>query len=172
MGELVELPGSHGVHLDEGDAAAAPLPLRLIHGEEGLEEQIHDALGNRMGINRQAGQQVVHVAHVPKLESGTQESSFYTSHCLSVIWLNYIWICTKHLNISSVQTMKHSLTFSSSWQVYDWSYLPWTFTYICVATVCMNICTFICIKCLKQPKIMGFPSSIMWIIYHFQYLEC
>lgn len=46
VGELVELPGSHGVHLDEGDAAAAPLPLRLVDGEEGLEEQVHDALGN------------------------------------------------------------------------------------------------------------------------------
>lgn len=27
VGKLVELPGSHGVHLDERDAAAAPLPL-------------------------------------------------------------------------------------------------------------------------------------------------
>lgn len=43
---LVELPGSHRIHLDEGDAAAAPLPLRLIDREEGLEEQIGDALGH------------------------------------------------------------------------------------------------------------------------------
>lgn len=32
-----------------------------------------------MGIDSQAGEQVVHVAHVPKLESGTQEeASVYT----------------------------------------------------------------------------------------------
>lgn len=80
VGMLVELPGSHGVHLDEGDASTAPLPLRLVDGEEGLEEQIDNALGNRMGINSQTGQQVVHVAHVPKLESGTQEATFYTCH--------------------------------------------------------------------------------------------
>lgn len=78
VGVLVELPRSHGVHLDEGDAPTAPLPLRLVDREEGLEEQIDNALGNRMGINSQAGQQVVHVAHVPKLESGTQKTCFYT----------------------------------------------------------------------------------------------
>jgi len=73
---LVELPGSHGVHLDEGDAAGAPLLLRLVDGEEGLEEQIDNALGNRLGIDSQAGKKVVHAAHVPKLERGTQETSF------------------------------------------------------------------------------------------------
>lgn len=71
MGMLVELPGSHGVHLDEGDAPTAPLALGIVDGEEGLVEQIDNALGNRMGIDSQTGQQVVHVAHIPKLESGT-----------------------------------------------------------------------------------------------------
>ncbi len=73
VSKLVELPGSHGVHLDEGDAATAPLPLRFVDGEEGLEEQIDDAFGDRMGIDGQAGQQVVHAAHVPKL-CGTHET--------------------------------------------------------------------------------------------------
>lgn len=72
VGMQVELPGSHGVHLDEGDAPTAPLPLRLVDGEKGLEEQIDNAFGNRMGIDSQTGQQVVHVAHVPELESGTR----------------------------------------------------------------------------------------------------
>lgn len=43
---LVELPGSHGVHLDESDAPAAPLLLRLIDREEGLEEQTDDPLAD------------------------------------------------------------------------------------------------------------------------------
>lgn len=68
VGKLVEPPGSHGVHLEERDAAAAPLPLRLVDGEEGLEEQVHDAPGDGLRVDGQAGQQVVHVAHVPKLE--------------------------------------------------------------------------------------------------------
>lgn len=76
VGMQVELPGSHGVHLDKGDAPTAPLPLRLVDGEKGLEEQIDNAFGNRMGIDSQTGQQVVHVAHVPELESGTRETSF------------------------------------------------------------------------------------------------
>lgn len=73
VGILVELPRSHGVHLDERDATTAPLPLRLVDGEEGLEEQIDNALGDRMGIDGQSSQQVVHVAHVPELQSGTQK---------------------------------------------------------------------------------------------------
>ena len=72
---LVELPGSHGIHLDEGDAPAAPLPLRLVDGEEGLKEQIHDTLGDRLGIGGQTGQQVVHAAHVPELEGERQTAS-------------------------------------------------------------------------------------------------
>lgn len=72
MGIQVELPGSHGVHLDEGDAPTAPLPLRIVDREEGFEEQIDDALGHRMGIDSQAGQQVVHAAHIPKLKSRKQ----------------------------------------------------------------------------------------------------
>lgn len=67
VGVLVEFPRSHGVHLDEGDAATAPLFLWLVDGQEGLEKQINNALGDGMGIDSQAGQQVVHVAHVPKL---------------------------------------------------------------------------------------------------------
>lgn len=31
VGMLVELPGSHGVHLDEGDASTAPLPLSVAN---------------------------------------------------------------------------------------------------------------------------------------------
>lgn len=87
MGELVELPGSHGVHLEEGDAAAAPLALRVVDGEEGLEEQVDDALGDRMGVDSQAGQQVVHVAHVPKLRSGTLV--ICVADCTFAVW---IWI--------------------------------------------------------------------------------
>lgn len=41
---LVELPGSHGVHLDQSDAPAAPLFLRLIDREERLEEQLDNPL--------------------------------------------------------------------------------------------------------------------------------
>lgn len=63
----VELPGSHGVHLDEGDAAAGPLRLRLVEGEEGLQEQVGDALADALGVDGQAGQQVLDRAHVPKL---------------------------------------------------------------------------------------------------------
>lgn len=76
VGVQVELPGGHGVHLDEGDAPTAPLPLRLVDREEGLEEQIDDAPGNRRGIDSQAGQQVVHVAHVPKLQRGKTQDRF------------------------------------------------------------------------------------------------
>lgn len=76
VGILVELPRGRGVHLDERDATTAPLPLRLVDGEEGLEEQIDNALGDRMGIDGQSSQQVVHVAHVPKLQSGTQKALF------------------------------------------------------------------------------------------------
>lgn len=70
---LIELPGSHWIHLDEGDAPTAPLLLWLVDREKGLKEQIDNTLGDWMGINSQAGQQVVRVAHVPELESGTQE---------------------------------------------------------------------------------------------------
>lgn len=87
VGELVELPGSHGVHLEEGDAAAAPLALRVVDGEEGLEEQVDDALGDRMGVDSQAGQQVVHVAHVPKLRSGMLV--ICVADCTFAVW---IWI--------------------------------------------------------------------------------
>lgn len=80
VGMLVEPPGSHGLHLNEGDAPTAPLPLGLVDGEEGLEEQVNNALGNRMGIDSQTGQQVVHVAHVPKLESGTLDYFHPFSH--------------------------------------------------------------------------------------------
>lgn len=55
VGELVELPGGHGVHLDERDAAAAPLPLRLVDGEEGFEEQVHDPFGDGLRVHGQAG---------------------------------------------------------------------------------------------------------------------
>lgn len=68
VGELVELPGSHGVHLDERDAAAAPLSLRLVDGEERLEEEVDDPFGDGLGVRGQAGEQVVHGAHIPKLE--------------------------------------------------------------------------------------------------------
>lgn len=68
VGELVELPGSRGVHLDQRDAAAAPLSLRLVDGEERLEEQVDDPFGDGLGVHGQAGEQVVHVAHIPKLE--------------------------------------------------------------------------------------------------------
>lgn len=86
VGVLVELPGSHGVHLNEGDAPTAPLPLRLVDGEEGLEEQIDDALGNRMGVDSQTSQQVVHVAHVPKLEGGTQGENAARIFFLTLTW--------------------------------------------------------------------------------------
>lgn len=71
VGMLIELPGSHVIHLDEGDAAAAPLSLRLVHREEGLEEQVDNALTDWLRIDGQTSQQVVHVAHIPKLGSGT-----------------------------------------------------------------------------------------------------
>lgn len=67
---LVEFPGGHGVHLNEGDAAVAPLLLGLIDREEGLEQEVDDTLGNRMRVNSQAGQQVVHAAHIPELDIG------------------------------------------------------------------------------------------------------
>lgn len=70
ISKLVEFPGSHGVHLDEGDAAVTPLLLRLVDREERLEQQVDDTLGNRVRVNGKAGQQVVHVAHVPELEIG------------------------------------------------------------------------------------------------------
>lgn len=75
----VELPGSHGVHLDEGDAAAAPLRLRLVDGEEGPEEQVGDALADALGVDGQAGQQVLHRAHVPELAGKERTMSFYIS---------------------------------------------------------------------------------------------
>lgn len=90
----VELPGSHGVHLDEGDAAAAPLRLRLVDGEEGPQEQVGDALADALGVSGQAGQQVLHRAHVPKLArkgrtTDQDEMTFYiesswarTSQCI------------------------------------------------------------------------------------------
>lgn len=67
--KLVELPGRHGVHLDEGDAPAAPLFLRFVDGEEGLKEQVHNPFGHRLRIYSQAGHQVVHAAHVPELDT-------------------------------------------------------------------------------------------------------
>lgn len=72
IGKLVELSGPHGVHLDEGDAATAPLLLRFVDREKGLKEQIDNAFGNGLGINGEAHQQVVHVAHIPKLCSGKE----------------------------------------------------------------------------------------------------
>lgn len=72
VGKLVKLPGSHGVHLEERDAARAPLLLRLVDGEEGFEEQVHDAPGDGRRVDSQAGRQVIHVAHIPKLERRTQ----------------------------------------------------------------------------------------------------
>lgn len=63
----VELPGSHRVHLDEGDAAATPLCLGLADWEEGPQEQVGDALADALGVSCQAGQQVLHSAHIPKL---------------------------------------------------------------------------------------------------------
>lgn len=48
ISKLVEFPGSHGVHLDEGDAAVTPLLLRLVDREERLEQQVDDTLGNRV----------------------------------------------------------------------------------------------------------------------------
>lgn len=83
MGELVEPPGSHGVHLDERDAAAAPLALRLVDGEERLEEQVDDPFGDGLGVRGQAGEQVVHVAHVPKLER-PRKASLIASACSAV----------------------------------------------------------------------------------------
>lgn len=68
VGILVELPGTHRVHLNEGDAPTAPLLLRLVDREEGLEEQIDNAVGDGLGVNSEASEQVVHVAHVPKLQ--------------------------------------------------------------------------------------------------------
>lgn len=68
VGKLVKFPGSHGVHLDERDAARAPLLLRLVDGEEGFEEQVHDAPGDGLRVDSQAGHQVIHAAHIPKLE--------------------------------------------------------------------------------------------------------
>ena len=79
VGILVELAGGAGVHLDQGDAAAAPLHLRLVDREEGLEEQVHDALGDGLGVHSQAGQQVVHVAHGPELERPEEIRSDQTS---------------------------------------------------------------------------------------------
>lgn len=72
VGKLVKLPGSHGVHLEERDAAGAPLLLQLVDREEGFEEQVHDAPGDGLRVDSQAGHQVIHVAHIPKLERRTQ----------------------------------------------------------------------------------------------------
>lgn len=70
VGKLVELSGSHGVHLNEGDAPTAPLFLWLIDRQEGLEEQIGNSFADWLWVNSQASQQVVHVANVPELENG------------------------------------------------------------------------------------------------------
>lgn len=63
----VEDPGGHGVHLDEGDAAVAPLRIWLVDREEGLREQVGDALGDALGVDGHAGQQMLNGTHVPKL---------------------------------------------------------------------------------------------------------
>lgn len=65
---LVELSGGHRVHLDQGDAPPAPLCCGLVGGEEGLEEQVDDALRDTLCVHSEASEQVVRVAHVPKLE--------------------------------------------------------------------------------------------------------
>lgn len=75
VGKLVELPGSHGVHLDEGDAAAAPLFLRFVDGEKGLKEQVHDPFGYGLRVYGQAGHQVVHAAHIPELDTWREVSN-------------------------------------------------------------------------------------------------
>lgn len=71
-GKLIELSGRHGIHLAESDAAIAPLLVRFVDGEKGIEEQTDNAFGDRLGINGEARQQVVHVAHIPKLCSGKE----------------------------------------------------------------------------------------------------
>lgn len=83
----VEFPGSHGVHLDEGDAAAGPLRLRLIEGEEGLQEQVGDALADALGVDGQAGQQVLDRAHVPKLAGGRTHSCLGSVPAMVCSWI-------------------------------------------------------------------------------------
>lgn len=86
---LVELPGSHGVHLDEGDAATAPLPLSLVDREEGVEEEVDDALRDGLGVDGQTGQEVIHVAHVPELDmgkDGDEEAAVSSTTGIGLLW--------------------------------------------------------------------------------------
>ena len=50
VGVLIELPGSCVVHLDQCDAALTPYLLGLVHRQERVEDEVHQASRHRPGI--------------------------------------------------------------------------------------------------------------------------
>lgn len=113
VGVLVELPGSHGVHLDEGDAATTPLLLRLVDREEGFEKEVDDALGDGLGVDSQASQQVIHVTHIPKLDKGIDDIWILSRHDSAKLQL--------HLTSKCVFSVDSKITFSLPSENADYS---------------------------------------------------
>lgn len=147
MGMLVEFPRSYGVHLDEGDAATAPLFLWLVDGQEGLEKQIDDALGYRVRIDSQAGQQVVHVAHVPKLG----ERYTHTKKSLNPTWHLRCGLCVliQLYQIFKAQYL-HNFTLYFFGHISDLNSNTW-------------LESFVILKCL--------PKNYCWKQHMYSYLE-
>lgn len=67
IGILIELPGCSRIHLDQGDTALTPHVLGLGAGEEGVEQQVHDAPRHRPSVRLQLRQEVLHGTDVPEL---------------------------------------------------------------------------------------------------------
>lgn len=50
VGVLVELPGGCAVHLEQRDTALTPHLLGLVHGQERVKDEAHQASRHRPGI--------------------------------------------------------------------------------------------------------------------------
>lgn len=64
---LIELPGCCWIHLDQSDTALTPHILGLASGEEGVQQEVHDAPGHRPRISFKARQEVLHGTDIPEL---------------------------------------------------------------------------------------------------------
>lgn len=112
VGALIEPSCCQSVHLDEGDAATAPLSLRLVDREEGLEEKFSDAFGDWRRIHCQAGKEVVHVANVPELQT-EKRSQFQVLPLQLLSTLSVLSLATTLLTFISVADVKCMNIYSS-----------------------------------------------------------
>lgn len=64
---LIELPGCCWVHLDQGDTTLTPHILGLFEGEEGAQQEVHDAPRHRPRICSQPRQEMLRGTDTPEL---------------------------------------------------------------------------------------------------------